>query len=132
VLSLAGSFNICNRGLNNAFCFSAQRSAQPTALGGVATVSSLGVTYEQTLSQVDSLAISGRYGKTDQSAEAWLPTLVRNTDILSASANYRRKLGDRMSVFISPSFARVYDTTQKRDSNFTLSAGLSRRFGRLR
>lgn len=127
--SLSGSIALCNRGLNSAMCVSAQRSARPTALGGVATVNTLVANYDVRLSLKDRLSLAGRYGQTDQSTGGGLLTSDVSTDLVGASARYTRALNDRLSFFLTPSFAKVFDDLRDRDANFAVMAGITMRFG---
>lgn len=131
--SFSGDVGLCDEGRNRTLCVSANRSAQPTALGGVSNVTAIAVNYDAQLSEKDRLAFSGRYGRTDQSGEAGFPLQTRITDIVGASATYSRKLSDRVSLNVTPAFTKIYSNTQgRRDANYSLMVGVTVRFGKLR
>lgn len=131
--SFSGNVGLCDQGLNRTLCVSANRSAQPTALGGVSNVTAIAVTYDAQLSEKDRLAFSGRYGRTDQSGANGFPLQTRITDIVGASATYSRKLSDRVSLNVTPAYTKLYGDTQgRRDANYSLMVGVTVRFGKLR
>lgn len=129
-VSFAGSIGVCDRGPNQNFCFSAGRSAQPTALGGVSTVTTASLSYDTQLSAVDRLSFSARYGRTNQDGRG-LP-LPRVTDLVGALATYTRDLSDRVALTVSPSYSKIYDDLQNRGANFALMIGLTAIFGKQR
>lgn len=132
-VSFSGNIGLCDRGLDRTFCMTASRSAQPTALGGVSSVTAIAANYDVVLTSVDRFSIAGRYGRTDQNGNSGLPTQVRITDIVGASATYSRQLSDRTSLTVTPGFTKIYGDTQgRRDANWSLMVGLTVRFGTLR
>lgn len=132
-VTFSGDVGLCDRGLNQTMCVTASRSAQPTALGGVSSVTAVAVNYEVELTRNDRLAIAGRYGRTDQNGNTGLPLQTRITDIIGASATYSHKLNDRVSLVVTPGFTKIYGDTQgRRDANYSLMVGVTIRFGKLR
>ena len=129
-ISFAGSLGLCDRSPGGSLCIAASRSAQPTALGGVSTVSTVSVNYETQLSDVDRIALSGRYGRTNQDGNGF--GLTRVTDLVGATATYSRKLSDRVFFTVSPTYSKIYDDLQHRDANFGLTVGLTIRLGKQR
>lgn len=129
-VSFAGSVGICDRGPDQNICLSAGRSAQPTALGGVSTVTTASLSYDTQLSATERLALSARYGRTNQDGQG-LP-FSRVTDLVGALATYTRELSDRVAMTVSPSYSKIYDDLQKRDANFALMIGLTVIFGKQR
>lgn len=131
--SFSGNIGLCDQGLNRTMCLSAERSARPTALGGVSNVTAVAVTYNAQLSEKDHLAFSGRYGRTDQGVAAGFPLQTRVSDIVGASATYSRKMSDRVSLNVTPAYTKIYGDTQgRRDANYSLMVGVTVRFGKLR
>lgn len=129
-VSFAGTIGVCDRGPSQSVCLSAGRSAQPTALGGVSTVTTASLSYDRQLSAADRLSLSARYGRTNQDGRG-LP-LPRVTDLVGALATYSRKLSDRVALTVTPSYSKIYDDLLKRSPNFSLMIGLSVIFGKQR
>lgn len=129
-VSFAGSIGVCDRGPNQSICLSAGRSAQPTALGGVSTVTTASLSYDMQLSATDRIALSARYGRTNQDGRG-LP-ISRVTDLVGALATYTHELSDRVALTVTPSYSKIYDDLQKRDANIALMIGLTVIFGKQR
>jgi len=131
--NLAGSVGICNRGLDQTFCLTASRSAQPTALGGVSSVTAVAANYDLVLSQKDSFSVAARYGRTNDNGNTGIPTLTRVSDIVGASATYSHQINDRLTFTVTPAYTKIYGDVQgHRDGNASLMVGLTMRFGKLR
>ncbi|OWQ97028.1 hypothetical protein CDQ92_08030 [Sphingopyxis bauzanensis] len=129
-VTFAGSLGLCDRGPNRSLCLSASRSAQPTALGGVSTVTTAALSYDARLSRVDRLALGARYGRTNEDG-AGLP-LVRVTDFVGASATYSRDISERIALTVTPSYAKLFDDLQPRRANYAIMFGLTMKFGKRR
>ncbi|MBL0914271.1 MAG: hypothetical protein IBJ13_01750 [Sphingopyxis sp.] len=129
-VSFAGSLAVCDRSPNRSLCLSASRSAQPTALGGVSTVTTAALTYDARLSRVDRLSLGAHYGRTNEDG-AGLP-LVRVTDFVGASATYSRDISDRIALTVTPSYSKFFDDLQPRRANYALMFGLTMKFGKRR
>ncbi len=129
-VSFAGSFALCDRSPNRSLCLSASRSAQPTALGGVSTVTTAALDYDARLSRVDRLSLGARYGRTNEDG-AGLP-LLRVTDFIGASATYSRDISERVALTVTPSYAKFFDDLQPRRANYALMFGLTMKFGKRR
>lgn len=129
-VTFAGNLGLCDRSTNRTFCLSAGRSAQPTALGGVSTVTTASLNYDARLSRVDRLSIGARYGRTNEDG-AGLP-LVRVTDFVGGSATYSRDLNDRIAFTVTPSYSKIFDDALPRRANYALMAGLTVKLGKRR
>ncbi len=129
-VTFAGNIGLCDRSANRALCLSAGRSAQPTALGGVSTVTTASLNYDARLSRVDRLSLGARYGRTNQDG-AGLP-LVRVTDFVGASATYSRDLNDRIAFTVTPSYSKIFDDVLPRRANYALMGGLTFKLGKRR
>lgn len=129
-VTFAGSLGLCDRSPNRSLCLSASRSAQPTALGGVSTVTSAALNYDARLSRVDRVSLGARYGRTNEDG-AGLP-LVRVTDFVGASATYSRDISERVALTVTPSYAKFFDDLQPRRANYALMFGLTMKFGKRR
>src|SRR3546814_766867 len=124
LVSFAGSVGLCDRLPNRSLCVSAGRSAQPTALGGVSTVTTASVNYDARLSRVDRVSLAGRYGRTNEDGVG-LPG-VRITDFLGASATYSRDLNDRIAFTVTPGYSKIFDDVQPPSANSSLMFGVTR------
>lgn len=129
-VSFAGSLGLCDRSPNRSLCLSASRSAQPTALGGVSTVTTAALSYDARLSRVDRVSLGARYGRTNEDG-AGLP-LTRVTDFVGASATYSRDISERVALTVTPSYAKFFDDLQPRRANYALTFGLTMKFGKRR
>lgn len=129
-VSFGGSLGLCDRTPNRSLCLSASRSAQPTALGGVSTVTTAALNYDARLSRVDRVALGARYGRTNEDG-AGLP-FVRVTDFIGASATYSRDISERVALTVTPSYAKFFDDLQPRRANYAIMFGLTLKFGKRR
>ena len=129
-VTFASSLGLCDRSPNRSLCLSASRSAQPTALGGVSTVTSAALNYDARVSRVDRVSLGARYGRTNEDG-AGLP-LVRVTDFVGASATYSRDISERVALTVTPSYAKFFDDLQPRGANYALMFGLTMKFGKRR
>ncbi len=77
----AGQLSLCDSGVNTSFCGSVSRSAAPTALGGISSVTNVAFNYDQKLTLKDSFSLSGRYGRTDQSSDPAFAAIRRESQI---------------------------------------------------
>lgn len=129
-VTFAGSLGLCDRTPNRSLCLSGSRSAQPTALGGVSTVTTAALNYDARLSRVDRVALGARYGRTNEDG-AGLP-LVRVTDFVGASATYSRDISERVALTVTPSYAKLFDDLQPRSANYAIMFGLTMKLGKRR
>lgn len=129
-ISFAGDVGVCDRGASGNLCLSAGRSAQPTALGGVSTVTTASLNYDARLSRVDGISLGARYGRTNQDG-AGLP-FVRTTDFIGASATYSRDLNERLALTVTPGYTKLYDDMQPSSANYSLMFGLTIKLGKRR
>lgn len=128
-VGLAASFDLCDRRQGRAVCASASRQAQPTAFGGLSTVSSLGISYGADLGERDRFSLAARYGRSKSILEDVL-LQARDTTMYGLSSTYTRHMNDRLSAYISPSFTRVSsDDFGGGRSNFRAEAGIRLRIG---
>lgn len=130
--SFSGSVGLCNASSTRTACLSASRSTQPTALGGVSSVTSVSANYDVVVSQKERVSFAARYGQTDQNLSTGLPLQNRITEIVGGSATYSRQLNDRLTFSVTPSYSKIYGDNQgRRDSNASIMIGLTMRFGKL-
>ncbi|QGN56091.1 hypothetical protein [Novosphingobium sp. Gsoil 351] len=117
---------LCERLVDSKGCISASRGSQPTALSGLTTVTTVGFNYSRPISQRDQLVASANYTRTDR------PSMLRaspGSDLLTASATYDRTISPRFAVFLTPSYARIFDSGLSRRADLAVRVGLRYRFG---
>ena len=127
-IALQGS--LCQDRARGRLCFNADRSSQPTALGDVRSVTTVGAAFTQRLSDRDELLVNANYSRTSE------PRLGGRgggaASFAGASAEFTRKLNDRFSWFAGASFADIYQTNNPRRANYQARAGIRYRFGDVR
>ena len=131
-LGWAGNFDLCDSDERETLCINGSRSAQPTSLRGLTTVSSIAVSYERSFGPEGSISATASYARTSQSQNSFLLPINSESELLNVSATYRRTLGQRVSAFVTPSFTSIADEFSSRRENYQVMLGLSYYFGRLR
>lgn len=129
---VSGDIGLCNAGLRSRFCLTGRRAAQPTAIGGVATVTSLGVSYELELSRSDVLSFNSQIGRSNQTLNNGFVTAGTVVDLIGASANYRHELSDRTALIVAVGYSDVSDDLRDVPSNAFVRLGITLGFGRQR
>ena len=127
---LSATLGICRGGLNSGFCFNGQRRAQPTAVGGVASVTSVGTTYFYNFNETERLTANARLGFTNQDSGDWLDLTRQAREVVGASLTYSRGIADNLNFFATPSYSQVFDETRDLEPNFAIAAGITLRLGR--
>jgi hypothetical protein len=129
-VSWAGEFDLCNTYPRGMLCATASRSAQPTSLGGLTNVSSIGVSYTHAFGASATASATANYARTsDRQPGFALPG--GKSELAGVSASYRHKLGERISAFATPSFTSVADDLSDRRENYQVMLGISYRLGSL-
>jgi hypothetical protein len=124
--SLSGQARLCRSLPGGGVCAVAARTAQPTALGSINVVTSVGVNYNRRLSARDAMTIN--LGFNNSNDDLTLITGSRNSNFYSAGANWSRTLNRRLSMYVSPSYSRITDPSRTYDS-LRLAIGLRLSFG---
>ena len=128
----SGDIGLCNTGLRGRFCITGRRAAQPTAIGGVSTVTSLGVSYELELSRTDALSFNSQFGRSDQTLDNGFVTAGTVVDVIGATANYRHDLSERTAFIMAVGYSDVSDDLRDVPSNAFVRVGITLGFGRQR
>lgn len=128
----AGQLSLCDSGVNTSFCGSVSRSAAPTALGGISSVTNVAFNYDQKLTLKDSFSLSGRYGRTDQSSDPAFAAIRRESQIAGVSAAYTRDMSQRLSIFVASSATKIFEKQLRNEVNYSVNVGVKLRFGKLR
>lgn len=129
---LSGNISLCNAGLRARFCVTGNRAAQPTAVGGISTVTSIGVSYNLTLSENDRLTFNSQFGRSKLGLDSGLATAGDNVDVIGATANYMHDLSDRAALFVTVGYSDLSDDLRDVPSNAFVRIGITLGFGRRR
>lgn len=129
---LSGDLSLCNKGLRSRLCVTGRRAAQPTAIGGVSTVLSMGVSYELTLSQNDLVTFNAQYGRSNLGLGSGFAAAGTVVDVIGATANYRHDLSEGTALFVAAGYSDVSDDLREVSPNAFVRAGVTLSFGRLR
>lgn len=107
-------------------CFELSRGSQPTALSGLTTVTTANFSYNIPIGQRDQLAASANYTATDEPSTR---RAGQSTDLLTASATYNRTFNRRLSAYVTPSYARIFDSLLSPRSDIAVRVGVRYRIG---
>ena len=129
---VSGNLSLCNTGLRSSLCVSGQRAAQPLAIGGVATVLSVGVTYRLEISQDDTVNFRSQFGRTDQSLDEGFQTGITEINIFGVNGSYTRDLSNQTSLNVTIGYTDVSDNLRNVPSNLFARVGITLAFGRRR
>lgn len=129
---LSGDLSLCNKGLRGRLCVTGRRAAQPTALGGVSTVVSVGVNYELQLSENDLVSFNSQYGRSTLGQGAGFAAAGTVVDVIGATANYRHDLTERAALSVAAGYSSVSDDLRDVSPNAFVRVGITLNFGRLR
>jgi hypothetical protein len=124
--ALSGNARLCRTQIGGAMCLVAARTAQPTGLGSIETLTSISVNYDTRLSSRDS--INAGIGANFSNRDTAPVTGPRASKYYSANATWSHSFSRRLSGYVSPSYSRVSDPSNSYDS-FRVSAGLRLTFG---
>jgi hypothetical protein len=123
---LSGQARLCHSQSHGAMCLAAGRSAQPTGLGTITTVTNVSVSYDRQLSRRDTIDFS--LGFSSNNEDLGPVTAHENSKYYSAQGTWSHSFGHRLSTYVSPSYSRVINFSNSYNS-FRLDAGLRYRFG---
>jgi hypothetical protein len=128
----AGNLDLCEKDGRGSVCLTGARATQPTSLGGLATVSSVGISYARAFGPSGTGSATASYARTSQTRLPSLPGFGRRSELLSVSGTYRRVLGERLAAFVTPSFVSIDDGRFGRRENYQALVGVSYIFGKMR
>jgi hypothetical protein len=126
----SGDLGLCNRGLRTRFCVTGQRAAQPAAIGGVAIVTSVGVSYKLELSRNDVLSFNSQFGRSNQTLDNGFATTGTVVDVFGASANFSHNLSERAAFIVALGYSDVSDDLRDVPANAFVRVGITLGFGR--
>lgn len=122
---------LCRSGLQTKFCITASRSAQPTALAGVSTVSSIGASYEYRLDEDSTFSVSSFFGRSGRGRLDAFANDARSQSVMGASARFRHDLSDRATLLIQSAYSDIESSQQNVAGDYSISLGISFRLGSL-
>lgn len=131
-LSWAGEVDLCNVYPRGTLCATASRSVQPTSLGGLTNVSSVGLSYSHSFGEKTTASLNGRYARTSRGQQEGFALSNGKSELANVSATLRRRFGERLSAFVTPSFSSIDDDFTERRNNYQVMLGVSYRFGSVR
>ena len=127
--SVSGSFNLCRQADRSSLCVNGARQVSPSAFQGVTTVSIVTASYSYRLSPKSSIQASGSYSHSDSPLEPGLSGLGGSSvDYGSASGSYSRRLGPKLSGFVSAGYAQPFGGQDRRGADINGQIGVSYRF----
>ena len=126
----AGKLDVCDQSGRGSACLTGTRSTRPTSFGGLTTVSSLGFSYAYSFGINDSVSLAAYYARTSGANSSFVNGLGGNSESVNVSGTYRRKVGERLAAFVTPSFASVKDDLMGRRENYQALVGISYSFGK--
>jgi hypothetical protein len=120
---------ICREGDLSRFCFTGSRSPAPAAFGGVFITTALGADYTRRISERERISLAGSYTNTGGGRTAL--GVQPSFELANASARYDNQIAQRLSLFVTGSFGKIWDNLTSRRANVGAAAGLQYRFGAL-
>jgi hypothetical protein len=131
-LSFAAALDLCKRAETGNGCVTLSRRPQPTAAGGVSTITAVSVSYFRLISAREQISVSANYGRSSGLRSGPVPLANRGSEVIGATASYSRRLSDRLSAYVSPSFTSASDRVAGSRENLQALIGVSYRLGQLR
>jgi hypothetical protein len=130
-LSFSASLDLCTRTELGRGCVTFSRLPQPTAAGGVSSVTAVSVSYFRLISAREQISVSAHYGRSSGFRSG--PALVTGSnEVVGATASYSRRVSDRLSAHVSPSFTSASGRMSGSRENLQILIGLSYRMGQQR
>ena len=123
--TLALSGNICGTYERSKLCINASRQETPTAFGGVRPVTSLGVSYFDRLNTNDTLSLSGQIDRSGRDTRR----LFAAQTSAQGTARYDHRLSDRLSLFGSAQYVRLWQSGTPARSDLRGVVGIALRLG---
>lgn len=129
VTNWAASLDLCDMLARGTVCVTGSRAAQPTSLGGVTMVNSVGLSYARAVGRAGNVSLGASYSKSGMSSS---PTFLgrRESEVAFLSATYSHQVAERLSAFITPSFASRDDEFAAKQENYQALLGVTYHFGK--
>ena len=100
--------------------------------GGIRPVTNVAFSYERQLNLEDRLSVSGRYGRIGQSKNMVLSQQPKDSELFGLSGTYSKAVNERFSLFVAPSFTKVVESSNRNESNYSITVGIKLKLGKLR
>ncbi len=126
----AATIKLCDTLARGTLCATGSRAAQPTSLGGVTMVSSVGVSYARDIGTAGNVSFTANYSKSGTSNSSPILLGRRKSEVANVSGSYRHRIAQRLSAFITPSFTSNDDQFAGKEENYQVLAGISYHFGK--
>lgn len=122
---------LCRSGLQTEFCITASRSAQPTALAGVSTVTSIGASYEYRLNEDNTFSVGSFFGRSERGRADVFGNDAASQNVMGISARFRHNLSDRASLLIHSAYSDIESPQRNVAADYSVNLGISFRLGSL-
>lgn len=123
--TLAMAANLCGKYERSKLCFNLARQETPTSLGGVRPLSSASVTYLDRLNTNDSLTLSAEVSRSGRDTRRIFPEQTS----AAGTARYDHRLSDRLSLFGSAQYIRLWQSGVSGRSDLRGVIGIAMRLG---
>jgi hypothetical protein len=127
-VSGTGSANLCRKDEKSSFCAFASRSVSPSAIGSVRPLTSIGANYAVRLSQRSSVNAYAGYSRFSGN----IPLAASSNGSFSSGITYSNRLNRRLRGTVSFGYADTFRNVVRRESNPSVSLGLSFDLGNVR
>jgi hypothetical protein len=128
-ITWAGRIDACEAYPTGSACLTGERSARPTALGGITTVTSTRASYQRSLGIDADLSLTATYARSIRSHLPLSAPVSGQSELVAVSGTYRHAIGERLSAFVTPSATMIEDDISGRRKDYQVLIGLSYRFG---
>lgn len=125
----SATFDLCDMLARGTLCVTASRSAQPTSLAGITTVSAIGLNYQRVIGADGNVSLAANYSRSDTPASRFSGLRSRRSEIANVAATYSHRLNHRLSAFVSPSFTAIGSEFFGWVENYQVVAGITYHFG---
>jgi hypothetical protein len=123
--NLALSAQLCGHYERRDFCLSGERSQLPSAQGGVRLATIVRATYSDKLNRNDTLNLAVAFDNRGRDSQ----NFFRNQTIVGGTARYDHRFGDRLSVFASAGYTRLWESSVPSRSEVRGIIGIAMRLG---
>lgn len=123
---IAFSLTVCRRGDRANFCLTGSRSAQPSALDGVRTQTSIGASYNYKIDNRSDIGITGNYSRASKTNLGLQPA----RDYVNTRVTYNRTLTRNLRGFVAAGYSDSFDGLASRRANLEGTLGVSLFLGR--
>lgn len=120
---LAGEVSTCRKGVRLQMCLSASHGAEESARGSVGKRTSVSGELSYTLSERETIGVTGSLGKIEQSLNV---VGIADEDVRQQSlrADYRLRLRERWDIGVTAGYRDLYRAGRPIDPDFSVTATL--------